>query len=245
MQHQLQPTAPIHFLHIGKTGGSALKHALARTGISRVVLHEHSVTLADVPPGESVFFFVRNPVTRFVSGFFSRQRQGQPRYFSPWSEREAIAFGRFGSPNELALGLASSTSEERAAAIVAMNDIEHVRDSYWRWLGSPTSLLARSADILFIGQQEHLQSDCVILAEHLNVRGLELPDDEVAAHRNPAHLDTSFSPGAVDNLTHWYRQEFDAINVCIQVAQQRGFGGSLAVGHRSGSRPRSTVVREK
>ncbi len=221
-----------HFLHIGKTGGTALKHALIQKAVPRVVLHDHSVTLADVPVGEAVFFFLRNPIARFVSGFLSRQHQGQPRYFYPWRERESLAFGRFRTPNELAAALSSPRTAERAAAFDAMNSIQHVRDSFWRWLGSPMNLLWRSADILFIGQQEHLQSDCEVLAQRLGVNGLELPDNDITAHRGPAHLDRSLTPEAVDNLTCWYRQEFDAIDLCIQIAQQRGFGGSLAVASR-------------
>ena len=37
-----------------------------------VHLHRHAVRLRDVPVGEKFFFFVRDPVSRFVSGFHSR-----------------------------------------------------------------------------------------------------------------------------------------------------------------------------
>src|SRR5262245_41319225 len=129
MEHPKQPTAVVHFLHVGKTGGTALKHALALTAVSRVVLHDHTTTLAAIPPGQFVIFFLQEPLSRFVSGFYSRQRQGQPRYFSPWSEDEARAFGRFGTPSDLAAALSSASDEERAAAAAAMTSIQHVRDS--------------------------------------------------------------------------------------------------------------------
>jgi hypothetical protein len=57
-----------HFLHVGKTGGTAVKHALqpiaARFGI---VLHPHPTTLPEVPAGEFFFFFLRDPAARFAT----------------------------------------------------------------------------------------------------------------------------------------------------------------------------------
>jgi len=84
--HKIQGKQLIHFLHIGKTGGSAIKYALTQYSVSgryAIYLHSHNFRLRDVPIGESVFFFLRDPISRFKSGFYSRQRQGQPRYFVP------------------------------------------------------------------------------------------------------------------------------------------------------------------
>src|SRR5205823_2768329 len=98
----------VNLLHVGKTGGTAVKHAL-RTALHAggycIRLCRHGVRLRDVPPGEKVVFFVRDPASRFVSGFYSRLRQGRPRYTSPWSRAEKAAFGRFGTPNDLAAAL--------------------------------------------------------------------------------------------------------------------------------------------
>ncbi len=46
--------------------------------------------LRNITEGEGIIFFLRDPTSRFVSGFYSRQRQGQPRYYSPWSSDEKI-----------------------------------------------------------------------------------------------------------------------------------------------------------
>ena len=110
---------PVHFLHIGKTGGTAFKYAVAtarrqnsRHGGFTLHLHPHSVKLRDIPNGDQFLFFIRDPVSKFVSGFVSRQRQGQPRHFVPWRPNEKEAFGRFSTPNQLALALNSQDSEE-------------------------------------------------------------------------------------------------------------------------------------
>ena len=85
---------PVHFLHIGKTGGTAFKHAIttarrqnARLGAltPALHLHPHTVHLRDIPKGDRFFFFLRDPISRFVSGFYSRKNQGHPRHFVPGS----------------------------------------------------------------------------------------------------------------------------------------------------------------
>ena len=97
-----------HFLHIGKTAGTAVKVALKEAPGSakyRVVVQPHDGKLASIPETDHYFFCVRDPIDRYVSGFLSRKRQGQPRYFIPWTEGEAEAFERFDSPDALAVSL--------------------------------------------------------------------------------------------------------------------------------------------
>ena len=71
------------FLHIGKTGGSAVQHALRSLAREDIVLCGHDVSLNDVPRGAKAVASIRHPVDRFVSGFYSRLRQGLPRYNAP------------------------------------------------------------------------------------------------------------------------------------------------------------------
>ena len=86
-----------HFMHIGKTGGTALRFALhdVRSATAyRLVLHGHRAHLDGIPVGEKFFFSVRDPIDRYVSAFLSRQRQGRPSHYRPWTEGEATAFSR-------------------------------------------------------------------------------------------------------------------------------------------------------
>ena len=228
--HDRQPV-PVHFLHIGKTGGTALKHAIGsaqesssgdRARLPYVVhLHRHPVGLRDVPVGERFFFFVRDPVSRFVSGFHSRQRRGQPRYSGQWSEQERDAFQRFGTPDRLAAALSSVNDEERACAETAMTSIPHVRDSYWKWFESEEYFVTRLDDLLFIGFQKHLCEDFEILKSRLRLpNDLALPDDDVHSHANPRHLDTTLGDAAVANLYRWYEEDFRFLKLCDRVVQE-------------------------
>src|SRR5436190_17076454 len=95
---------PLNVLHIGKTGGTALKHVLAEnqeTAQYQLLFRGHDVTLPDLPPGESFMFLIRDPLTRFVSAFNGRLREDRPRYYYPWRDEERVAVGIFSTPDQL------------------------------------------------------------------------------------------------------------------------------------------------
>ena len=53
----------LHFLHIGKTGGTAIKYALRNNldkGRYEIILHNHNTTLEDVPKGDKFFLYKRS-----------------------------------------------------------------------------------------------------------------------------------------------------------------------------------------
>lgn len=177
---------PLHFLHIGKTGGTAIREALHSAEPERhaLVFHTHSTTLRHIPPGEQIVFFIREPLSRFVSGFASRQRKGQPRYFVEWGDAERAAFELFSSPGELARGLRDPSAERRREADLALRTINHVRFGYEDWLGPRADFNERLPDVFFIGRQEHLAADSRLLFSRLGVEAA-LPTNPASAHRAP------------------------------------------------------------
>jgi hypothetical protein len=244
----------IHFLHIGKTGGTAVVHALnqrhlcvqsrwvrwnapdlyrlnrpSENKLLTVYVHPHNESLRDVPDGEKVFFFLRDPISRFISGFYSRQRQGQPRYNSPWSRHEKIAYQRFRTINQLALALSSTDATEKAMAEKAMQSIQHVRDSYWKWFRGEEYFMSRLADIFFVGFQENLAQDFGILKSKLNLpNDVELPTDDVLAHKNPLDVDKTLDDKAMANLKQWYKDEYRFISLCKEVLSVDIFSNPMA-----------------
>lgn len=212
----------VHVLHIGKTGGTAVKAALRGyrcRGDVVITLNPHSVRLQDIPPGDRVVFFLRDPIARFVSGFLSRQRKGQPRYYTEWSPAEKAAFERFPTPNALALALSSDDPDERRAAQDAMRTIEHVRDSYMRWFGSIEYFESRLTDVALIGFQETLKDDFTRFKRMFGLpHEIALPSDPVKAHRNPETQEKSLDARALDNLRQWYRADLDFLGLCRRVA---------------------------
>ena len=222
--HDIQGKKQLHFLHIGKTGGSAIKHALTQHSISSryvINLHRHHVRLYDVPKGEKVIFCLRDPVSRFVSSFYSRLRQGHPWYFIAWYKNVDIVFGEFNTPNELALALSSLNKEKKSKAQLGMKHIQHVRDSYWKWFENEDYFKSRLSDIFFIGFQERLTEDFEILRLKLGLpKGTTLPADDLKSHRNPKHVDKSLEDEAISNLHHWYKDDFEFISLCEKFAEK-------------------------
>jgi hypothetical protein len=211
-----------HMLHIRKTGGTAVKAALA--GIEtpanlRLMLHPHRVSLRDVPASDDVFFFLRDPVARFVSGFESRRREGRPAHYHPWSPAERRAYERFATAEELAAALASTNPEERRAAEQAMNGINHVRSRLSDWLGDEALLKSRRAHILLVGWQETLDFDFRRLVELLQLpTDTSLPTDEASAHRSsPDGSRALLSDSAASTIRDWYGSDYRLIEAVVDL----------------------------
>jgi hypothetical protein len=207
----------IHFIHIGKTGGSAVKYALKPYYRYRkyvIVPHSHSFHLSDAPEGEAVIFFLRDPVKRFTSGFYSRQRQGLPRHFYPWTEEEKVAFDHFTNPDQLALSLVSEDTDMRQKAITAMQSIHHVNSHFMDWFESEEYFLSRSNDIFFIGFQESLTEDFGKLKKKIGLpQEANLPNDPVVMHRNPVQK-VELSQQSYQIMREWYKADYAFIDFC-------------------------------
>jgi hypothetical protein len=213
------PDVPIHFLHIGKTGGTAIAEALSpvaeRFGI---MLHAHDTKLSDIPHGHRVFFFVRHPISRFVSGFFSRLRHGAPRYNYEWSEAEKKAFDRFQKANDLAEALSAVDPETLVHAREAMRGIQHVNSHYSDWFSGEQELVDRLSSIILVGLQESLCADFEQLKLRLKLpKKLSLPEDDVRAHRTPQDFDRRLTPLAERNLCEWYAEDIRFYEHCLQL----------------------------
>lgn len=208
----------VHFLHISKTGGTALRHTLRKQRPRRgfhTVFHPHEATLRDIPRGEKVVFFLRDPCSRFVSGFTSRQQRGRPRYNVPWNAREQEAFDRFATPQALALALSSHDADDREAAGAAMRGIRLISDHYSYWLQDEGLLQARCQDIFHIGLQESLQADFEQLRAALGFDAdLALPTDPVQAHRGVAATGRELEGDARRNIEQWYLEDARLLAWC-------------------------------
>jgi Sulfotransferase family len=218
----------LHFLHVGKTGGTAIKRALRKAGLADtpygpIELHVHAFRMCDLPPDDHVFFCVRDPLTRFVSGFNSRQRKGQPRRYNEWTPGERRAFEVFPTPQQLAIALASADEQERKLAEGAMRHIRHLR-LMRRQLGPPAQLHAHRHQIVYIGRQETLEQDWRQLKRLLGVRpNARLPRSRKYAHRGDPSVDTTLDAAAERALRAWYASDFLIVRYCDRVRAARGW----------------------
>jgi len=200
----------VHFLHIGKCGGSAVKDLAERinklpTGPS-IVTHGHSTKLQHLPQGDPYFFAIRNPVTRFYSAFYMRKRKEQPRLYREWKDSERDAYTHFAEANDLAENLFAKTPLGHQA-FAAMQSIGHM--SYQHTLFRIREIL-HSRPPLCILRQENLDNDVNSLLIKLNISDdLKLPDDKKIAHRNDYSSTPQPSEAAINNLERWYAVDIE------------------------------------
>lgn len=208
----------IHFLHIGKTGGTALRFALTDVGgtnFGSVKFHNHATKLRDIPRGEKVVFFLRDPIARFVSGFYSRKRKGAPRYRSPWSNAEHEAFDRFDTPAKLLRFAVDPDRRKQLHAIDALLSIGHVNQRYRYWLESTDYLNSRIDDLLHIGMLESLPRDFELLKTKLGLSpSLLLPKSDVEAHVNPSYQNPSLTVAEKEFLKGWIWSDYELQDYC-------------------------------
>lgn len=217
----VSPGQTVHFLHIAKTGGTAIKAALApsrllgqvKTPTHTLFLRDHTIHLDHIPPGQKVIFGVRDPLKRFVSGFYSRLRGGKKGRNTKDAAERAV-FTQFKTPRDLARDLYSEDGQKRAAAQRAINTILHTRVRLSDWLGSPAELERRKGDILYVYQQETLDADFAGMKRLLSLPGAQLPTDDVTAHKLKGDWDTSLDSLATENLRRWYASDYEIIAAC-------------------------------
>jgi Sulfotransferase family len=219
----------LHFLHVGKTGGTAIKRALRKSGLPEtsygpIELHRHRFRMPEVPPDDFFFFCIRDPVARFLSGYYSRQNKGQPRYYSEWTDGERAAFEAFPTPQRLADALAGDDEGERRLAESAMRSIRHLRFMH-RYVGTPKQLEARRDHIVYIGRQETLATDWHRLKAVLGLPdNANLPSNPVRAHRLDPSRDKALDDSAVRALQEWYAGDYDLVRYCDRVRAEQGWG---------------------
>lgn len=209
---------PVHFLHIRKTGGMAIRAALKPVAEQFAIrLAPHKTRLADIAAPERAFFFVRDPVARFVSGFNSRLRMGRPLLDRPWNEGEAQAFAAFQTANALAEALA----RDDAAALEAMRTIRHINQPLSYWLGSAELVRSYLDRIVWIGWTETLAADFDEIKRRLGLPpAARLPDDDLTSHRTPDGMDVALSAPARAAIERWYADDMRLLDALKDLRAQ-------------------------
>lgn len=221
----------VHFIHVPKSGGSALRYAIRearRNNGGKLVSpwgpirgHDHRFRFRHVEDDEKAVFALRDPVSRFVSAYHSRRRKGAPRYWEEWSDAERLAFEWFPTAQDLADGLAEP-GEVRERATLAMRSIRHLKRPMTYWVGKPAYMLQNLDKILYIARQETLDEDWEKVKKLLDIpRDQMLPHDAVNAHRTTYEGDMTFSEKALDALRVWYADDYRLLEIAEEVRSGR------------------------
>ena len=198
-----------------------------------VKLELHSFRLDDVPGGDHVLFCVRDPVARYLSGFYSRLHKGQPHYSQEWSAAEARVFEAFRTPQRLASALHSPDAEERKLAQWSMEHIGHLRPME-RQLGPPKNVKSHLDQIVYIGRQETLDDDWAKIKALLGLdEGVKMPIGRKRAHRQDDSLDRRLDDAQLAALREHYAPDFKIVEYCEKLRARNGWGPAAKRGqHR-------------
>lgn len=206
------PSETVYMLHIGKTGGSFIKRILKDPEAFECapvlfVPFGHNFRHVHLPAGARFMFCTRDPVARFSSAFASRQRMGRPPSHRPWSRREAAAFARFATANDLAEALDSADRGARGAAQAAMASIKHVAQPHTHWFSDR----ARLAGDLTAGRALRLRQEDLVadLRRVLEALGCRVRDGVLAGrdHADPEPARARLSPRGQANIAAHYAED--------------------------------------
>lgn len=214
-----------NFIHIGKTGGSAIKSSLENcleTDKFIIHLRGHTCTLRDIPKGDRFFFCLRDPISRFVSAFNYKQRQTErERWKHPKFDLETRALETFKTPDCLAASLSAPDPQTQEAAVEAMQSIEHVDTFLLDWFESEEYFQERLDDCLYIAFQATLSSDFERLKKILHLpRDLSIVKDPKLAKANPGSQSTEISKEGEANLRRWFEKDYQFFELSRQVAEE-------------------------
>lgn len=219
----------IYFLHIGKCAGSQVASIAEKldeqSSAVRIRKLQHHVYLKDIPEDVRYFFAIRDPISRFVSGFYSRKRRGRPRYDFEWSRGEALAFSEFEHAGDLAEALFSDGLRGRSA-FMAIKSIRHTSQDQVDWFCRNGDFLGNRPPI-WILRTEHFSIDLGDLSQRIGIdlTGLiaETENGSVVRHSNNYSDVPDLSEKAQSNLLKWYAQDCEFYRQCeLWMSQQRG-----------------------
>jgi hypothetical protein len=215
---------PVHFLHIGKNAGTQIsiimKQVNAAQSALQMVKHGHRVTLTALPVEERYFFSIRDPISRFKSGFYSRKRMGMPRIYNPWSPDEARLFAAFDHANDVAEALFSDGPEGRQA-MAAMLTVGHMGNSQVDWFKKGGDIFHLRPPV-WIVRQERLDQDVAELLRRLGVSAeVQISRDPKASHANDYTGVPPLSEKAVENLRRWHAPDFEFYRHCEAWMQEQ------------------------
>ncbi|MGH8556122.1 MAG: sulfotransferase family 2 domain-containing protein [Methylococcales bacterium] len=216
----------IKFIHIGKCGGSYLRHFFKKNKIGLDSIHlkkpVHKIN-------NKYIIFVRNPLSRFVSAFnylhsivnfdATNLDVGQlslENCPAPVKIRKKMLTGfaynqefdylvnSFESANDLAECITHEKPETRSRAIKLMNyNIEHINKGIGWYLDNGEFILKYEKSILFVGKQESMISDLTRLMKLLDL-DINIEDKRIRENKNN-RIPKSLSPLAIGNLLDFYK----------------------------------------
>ena len=215
-----ESSAPVHVLNMGRTLVPSIQKAIVQDHASPVTLRFHPMgkRLADIPVGERICLFYRSPISRFVSGFYSRKLQGAPYYKIPWNDLESRIFERFSTPSQLIDAIDGGNTSDRVLAISAILETEHLNRTMSWFLGGIEEVLQRLGDLVIVLNSDDTES---LVSSVSATLGLRL-DSETLVEEEKFVLDghEPMTASATAIFQKMYSQDYEVFGLLENLTQE-------------------------
>lgn len=205
------------FLHIPKTGGSGVNEygrELVARGYRFPCIFGHGWKVEEILahfPEMRLCFILRDPLSKMISGFNSRLRQGRPTYNSLWSPAEAAAFSILPSPRHLLDAILSDDEFQQSALAYAKRHIRHLRWNYAFYFKDVEAVNTRRDHFEVIGEISKL-SDFIERLTALSGAPVslaaELYEKRHEAVGKPDDVLTGYSDSEISRIRQFLRKDF-------------------------------------
>jgi hypothetical protein len=166
-------------------------------------MHGENSSINKVPVGEGIVVTIREPLSRFCSGFYDRKRGGAPAYDNPVPEYVKVALDMFETPRYLAESIDTKEAQD------LMFWVSHFGRVYTRTFGSVALVRERASDFYAIIKHDTFEADVAKFLVKLEMpAGVTLPSGD-DAHVAPEGEDRVLSPLAISNLQAWYKNDIE------------------------------------
>ena len=223
--HVLNIFPSLHFIHVGKCGGTAIMYNFMKNGIHLEQYHLNR------PNNETIkqkyfLLWIRNPLSRFVSAFYHAKNtlQGDESLIPYRKDKKSFVFSetydnlisRFETANDLALNLSRGHLHNRKNAMdCVFSGEEHILKGlgYYTYNGD---FIHKNKNRIFVGRLEHFEQDLKYFVESkLKVPFTLHMDNKIRENKN--NNDKSLSQEAIDNLIAFYQDsDYKALKTLLE-----------------------------
>lgn len=200
----------IHFIHIGRTGGSVLRDALLKINLTQkkyfFCVYGHDFQAFNLKKKDKYIIIFRDPLKRFVSSFYSRKFKNISSYTkTKLPKEEENILNTFQHANDLAESLCSNDENVKKKAIQAISTLKNVKDKYIHYINLK---FMKKHPPLFIFKTESLEDDFSKFIKFLDIKtDISLSKDKNIMKKNDYKNIPNLSNLSVSNLTKWYKDD--------------------------------------
>ena len=192
----------LHYLHVGKTGGSELRkrfNIINDSGQFLILTRSHDITITDLPSDANYVISLRDPVKRFVSAYFSLKNIQNRKH----SLTEKEFFTDFPDINDLAIALGAS-NKNNDLALRYMLSIRHLAQ---RQSAFVNYIDIRQRPPAHIFRTETLDKDFKVFCEKYNLVDYK----NIGGYENassPTNSESSLDPRLYKYIKQWYIDDY-------------------------------------